>query len=251
MHSTMKLGRIPTPVHRLATVPSIADYLDFGANLPLIADSVAYEKRMTQSWGMLGNDKYGDCVFASRAHFAQCASVNVTGKARTFTTAQVLKWYSDCTGFNPNDPTTDNGANPLDALKYFVSIGEIVAFGKVDPTNDAHVAATIELFGGLYSGWDLPLAWQSTTNWDAGPSITGKWQPGSWGGHMVSQTGFDAQCNTPTVTWGSLINVTAAARHVYCSEAYAIVTKEWFDAGGKTIQGLDLEGLKAELANVI
>jgi hypothetical protein len=247
--SNVQLGRVATPAHRLATVPFLADHLALPNTL--IADSVDYAKRMTDPWGMLGNDQYGCCVFAARAHHAQCASVNSRGKPRAITSAQVLAWYAAQTGFDPSDPSTDNGAIPLDALKYFVQIGEIVAYAKVDPKNDAHVAAAIELFGGLYSGWDLPSAWQSETNWDVGPNTQGSWAPGSWGGHMVSQTGYDAHCNTPTVTWGELINVTAAARHVYCSEAYALITQEWLDAHGKTIQGFDLSGLKARLAEVL
>ena len=245
---SMKLGRIPTPAHRLSAVPRLADFLDLAVALPLIADSVDYGKRMTKPWGMLGNDRYGDCVFASLAHFKQCASVNVTGTPRTFTEAEVLRWYAEQTGFKPSDPSTDNGAIPLDALKYFVSIGEVVAFGKVDPDNDAHVASTIELYGGLWSGWDLPTAWENADEWTAGPTQTGIWTPGSWGGHMTSQTGYDAQCNTPTVTWGGVTPTTNGARHVYCSEAYAIITKEWLDSRGGTIQGLDLDGLKAAIA---
>ena len=246
---SMKLGRIATPQHRLATVPLLADHVALAPSL--VADTTDYAKRMTEPWGMLGNADYGCCVFAARAHYAQCASVNAKGKARVITTAQVLKWYAEQTGFDKNDPSTDNGAIPLDTLKYFVSIGEIVAFGRVDPTNDAHVAAAIELFGGLYTGWDLPLAWQDADDWDAGPNIRGDWAPNSWGGHMTSQTGYDAQCNTPTVTWGKLKRVTNAARHVYCSEAYALITQDWLDASGETLQNFDLEGLQTALATVI
>lgn len=247
--SLQKLGRVATPQHRLATVPNLFDYLAPQSST-LVADSTNYAARMVEPWGMMGNDEFGCCVFAARAHHAQCASVNATGKARVITTDQVLDWYAQQTGFDANDPSTDNGAIPLDALKWFVRTGELVAYAQVDPTNDANVAAAIELFGGLYSGWDLPLAWQGSSTWDVGPNTTGKWRPGSWGGHMTSQTGYDAKGNTPTVTWGELIDVTAAARHVYCSEAYCLITAEWLDARGKTIQGFDLDGLMTRLSEV-
>lgn len=241
-----KLGCIKTPAHRLAKVPFLADHLAI-SSLPLLADSVDYAQDMTEPWGMLANDQYGDCVFASLAHFKQAASVNATGKARKFTDSEVLRWYSEATGFDPDDPSTDNGANPIEALQYFMRIGEVVAYGRVDPTNDAHVAACIQLFGGLWSAWDLPEAWQNAETWDVGPNLRGQWAVGSWGGHAVNQVGHDAKCNTPTVTWGSVVPTTAAARHVYCSEAYALITQEWLDTRGKTIQGFDLEGLKARL----
>jgi hypothetical protein len=243
-----QLGRIATPKHRLATVPRLADHMSLPTTL--IADSVDYAKRMTDPWGMLGNDRYGCCVIAAKNHFRQCASVNATGKAVVVTEAETLAEYGAITGFDPDDPSTDNGTVPLDALKYFLAKGEIIAYGRVDPTNDAHVAAAIELFGGLYTGWDLPAAWQSREVWDAGPNTSGAWTPGSWGGHMMSQTGYDAKCMTPTVTWGEIVNITAAARHVYCSEAYALITREWFDAHGKTIQGFDLASLQTQLTLV-
>jgi len=243
-----QLGRIATPKGRLATVPLLADHLNLGRTL--VPDACDFASRMVEPWGVLGNDQYGDCVFAAMAHFKQCASVNAAGVTRKFTDAQVLNWYSRQTGFDPQKPETDNGAVPLDALKWFVSIGEVIAFARVDPANDADVAAAISLFGGLYTGWDLPLAWQSSDTWDVGPNLRGQWAPGSWGGHMVSQTGYDAQGNTPTVTWGDLIGVTNQARHVYCSEAYAVVTQELLDSRGESLRGFDIAGLLSRLGEV-
>lgn len=243
------LGLIKTPAHRLATVPHICDFVST-STLPLLADAVDFGSTMTQPWGMLGNDDYGDCVIAAKNHFLQCVSANATGTPIAVTTAQTLAEYSSITGFDKDDPDTDNGTVPLDALKYFLAHGEIVAYGQVDPTNDAHVAAAIQLFGGLYSGWDLPIAWQTADIWDVGPNTSGNWKPGSWGGHMVNQVGHDGKCNTPTVTWGAIKQVTNAARHAYCTEAYALVTREWLKANGKTIQGFDLDALQAKLTLV-
>jgi hypothetical protein len=248
LQMSQRLGRVATPQHRLATVPMLSDHISLATTL--VADSCDYAQRMTEPWGMLGNDRFGCCVFAAMAHLKQQQSANSVGDARDFTDAKVLSWYALQTGFDPMDPSTDNGAIPLDALKWFVEIGEVIAFARVDPRNDAHVAAAIELFGGLYSGWDLPRAWQGASEWNAGPNQLGDWLPGSWGGHMVSQTGYDIAGNTPTVTWGQEIGVTWSARWVYCSEAYAVITREWIDARGKSIQGFDLEGLKARLAEV-
>jgi hypothetical protein len=241
-----KLGCNLTPQNRLKTVPFVTNYL----TLPLISDSCDYVKRMNEPWGMLGNDRYGDCVFAAFAHLCQGMSANATGKARQFTDKQVLDWYSAVTGFDPDDPGTDQGTFPIDALNYLYRIGEIEAYGRVDPMNDAHVAAAIELFGGLYTAWYLPSAWSGKEIWDVGPNTDGPWRRGSGGGHMMSQHGYDGATNTPTVTWGDVVTITAKARHIYCDEAYVLVTKDWLDAKGSTLQGFDLDGLKARLTLV-
>jgi hypothetical protein len=243
----MKLGCNLTPKTRLARVPQLLDYLE----LPLIADSCDYAQRMVEPWGMLGNDKYGCCVFSAFAHDIQAKSVNAQGAARKVTTEQVLGWYSAVTGFDPSDPSTDNGTVPLDALQHLYRKGEIVAYGRVDIENDAHVAAAIELFGSLYSAWDLPLAWQGAGIWDIGPSTRGDWAPGSWGGHMTNQVSYSPVMNMTTITWGAEVTTTSAARQRYCSEAYVLITPEWFDDKGSTIQGFDLAGLKARLALVV
>lgn len=241
----MKLGRISTPDARLAAVPMLADHIP----LPLLADAVDFGAAMQEPWGMLGNAHYGDCVFAAMAHLIQAASANAAGKPREFTDDEVLGWYHDVTGFDPDEPGTDNGAVPLDALKYFSRKGIILGYGRVDPRNAAHVAAAMQLFGGLYTGWDLPTAWQTAEVWDAGPSISGIWAPGSWGGHMMTQVGHDAEMTTPTVTWGRVRDIRRGG-WVYCAEAYAVITHEWVRQNGRTLQDFDLSGLLRRLASV-
>lgn len=243
-----QLGYRKTPPERLRTVPWIANYADLSP--PLVADSTDYGARMREPWGVLGNDDYGDCVFAAMAHTIQCHGANVSGEPRRFTDAEVLGWYSEVTGFDPSDPSTDQGAYPLDALQWFQRRGEVLAYGRVDPRNDAHVAMAIAMFGGIYTGWDLPRAWQGRNVWDVGPSLTGVWAPGSWGGHMTNQIGYHRDASTPTVTWGRVVQITAAARHAYCAEAYAVITPAWLDRFGSTIQGFDLTGLRARLTVV-
>lgn len=248
MHSQMKLGRKPVDPRRYAAVPLIGSYYDQKAALPLIADTCSYRKRMSSPGGMLGNDQYGDCGFASIGHLIQSVCANV-GLRSTVTTDQVLGWYGECTGFDPDRPETDNGVVMLDALKYFMRKGVILGYGRVDQTNPAHVAAALEIFGGLYAGFGLPIAWQSTDLWTAGPTKTGQWEPWSWGGHAVSLHSYDEDTDTSLVTWDSWVTATKSGRVNYCDELYAVILPQWVESG-RTIQGLDLDGLRARVSLV-
>jgi hypothetical protein len=63
---------------------------------------------------MLGNDEFGDCVFAGAGHEHMVWS----GGKMNFTTDNVLSDYSAVTGFLRDDPATDQGTVMLDALNY-------------------------------------------------------------------------------------------------------------------------------------
>jgi hypothetical protein len=258
MTTERKLGCKLTPEHRLRTVPFIHDHLKGGMIRPLIADELDFQQRMTKPWGMLKNNTIGCCFFSAYGHYAQCASANYSGIIRNVTDDMVVNWYKS-TGYDPsqtdasgNNPT-DQGTNPLDGLKYLMSIGEIIAFGQIDPKNDVHVATGIELFGGGLSGINLPVAWQDDTiPWDVSPDgiVTGDWAPGSWGGHATNPLGFNGQCDTPIVTWGMVKNYTAAARRVYEAERYAIITRDWIATNRRSLNNIDLQGLIDRLALV-
>lgn len=243
MFSQMKLGRKPVDVARYAAVPRLANFMRGGA-LPIISDSCDYTKRMANPGGMLGNDNAGDCGFATMGHLIQSVCANL-GLPCDITTQTCIGWYSECTGYDPDRPETDNGVYLIDALNYFVRKGIILAYGRVD---DAHTAAAIELFGGTYTGWSLPIAWQTRSRWVAGTSTSGIWAPGSWGGHCVPQLTFDPEMNSTIDTWNKFVVVEPDAPAIYRDEQYAVVLPQLLDTRGHTLQGLDLAGLKAALA---
>jgi hypothetical protein len=49
------------------------------------------------------------------------------------------------------------------------------------------------------------------------------------------------------ITWGQLKKMTWAWFENYCSEAYALVSKDWIKARGVSPSGFDLETLEADL----
>lgn len=248
-HAHMKLGRIPTPAHRYAAVPSILDFVNESAAAApvLVGDACDYSKRMPSPGGALGNDRFGCCGFAGFGHYKQSVCSNL-GIPCDVTEKLVLGWYSECTGFDQSRPSTDNGVVLLGALQYFKDQGLILGYGRVDGNNPAHVTRAMQLFGGLYTGWDLPIAWQSSARWSKGPNLRGDWEPNSWGGHCVSVHRHDSATNLLIDTWGDWKDTDSDARPDYCPEVYALILPEW--VAHRSIQGFDLAKLQSQLTLV-
>ena len=238
----MKFGAIPTPVHILAKVPYIHSYMD-EVLAPLIPDQTVYSAAVKGQWGDLGNIEYSDCIFAGFGHYKQCTSVNASGVQAVVTTDQVLGWYSDVKGFVKGDPSTDNGAYPIEALNYFVDCKEIAAYARVNLADPACVARAVNLFGGMYTVVTMPTAWKKSVVWGAGPNLSGVWAPGSWGNHCLYTPDYNSSMTLNSVSWGTMYPITEDGYEAYMPEAYVLLSDYWVNTVGKTIQGFDLSGL--------
>lgn len=221
------------------------------ANLPDAPDVVDLSGGET-NWEMLANDALGDCTVAAALHLDMCWLTNV-GSAFMPTDAQAIAAYSAITGYNPDDPSTDQGAVELDVLNYWRKTGiaghKILGFAALEPKNINHIKQSVYLFGGTYIGVQLPLSAQGQASWSVvGNGISGDSAPGSWGGHAVCVVGYDAG-GLWVVTWGQLLYMTWAFWNAYCDEAYAVFSTDML-AAGRSPQGFDLAALQAYLAQV-
>ena len=156
------------------------------------------------------------------------------------------------TGFDPNDPATDNGANMLSVLKQWRKDGiaghKIGAYAAYSAARAKRVRQAIWLFGSTYLGLALPAAAQELKIWDIpeGQPLTGDWYPGSWGGHAVEAPKYD-QSGVSVVTWGELLPVTYRFLAAYCDEAFAVLSQELFLDSGKCPAGFDADALQQDL----
>jgi hypothetical protein len=119
------------------------------------------------------------------------------------------------------------------------------------------IATAIWLFGGAYVGVELPVRAQGQEVWDVPKNTGSDDEPGSWGGHAIYLVGYDfspssgAQHPTFTcVTWGRTKRMTWAWVQKYCSEAYALVSKDWLGSTGVAPCGFDLATLESDLSLV-
>ena len=210
-HSGMRLGRKPSRPEDLARVPRVSAILGAAGSvlpeLPAEIDHLSCKSRID----MLGNDVAGDCMYAALAHHIQSQTAQM-GAERLFTTEEVLAMYSRDTGYNPDDPSTDNGASMFDALTAAVKHGfagvELEGFALVDGTDFRKCHEGLLIGGGLLWGVDLPLIAKQQNRWraeiGAGDDLV---RPGGWGGHAVHQgysiMGFDGLSTEKVTTWGA------------------------------------------------
>ena len=203
-------------------------------------------------YGMDGNDRYGDCVFVSACH--QIGTwTGQTGKQYVASEQDALEAYQAFTGFDPETGDNDNGANMLDVAKAWkggkpIAGHTIAAFASVDMKRPDLVAAAANLFGGLWTGWALPTAWQGADEWTTGPSTGGQWEPGSWGGHAVALT-LVSPAMLGIKTWAQNMPVTPAALATYCDEGFALISQDCWETltGNRCPSGVDGAALQAAL----
>ena len=207
-------------------------------------------------YGMDGNENFGDCVFASACHHIGTWSGN-TGEEQIATEDDALGAYGRFTGFSRSDPLSDNGASMvLTATQWRtqpIFNHTIAAFASVDLKRLDLVAAAAYLFGGLWIGWQLPLAWQGADVWDLPPGGTvGNGAIGSWGGHATHGPAFSPRL-LGIKTWQKNVPATIPAFTTYADEAYALISKDiWLRlTGDRCPAGVDGAALQAALSQVI
>lgn len=70
------------------------------------------------NWGMLGNDQYGDCYWASAAHEVM-AEAHLAGRSPSFDTESVLASYADYLGVSPTQlEQHDQGTDAREGARF-------------------------------------------------------------------------------------------------------------------------------------
>ncbi len=194
----------------------------------------------TQLFPMDGNDKFGDCTIAAVAHAITVYS-GLVGQTNIMPKPAVTKLYFQLTG------GVDSGCNELDVLNYWndhsVSGDQILAYAAIDVKNHTHIQQAIQLFGGVYLGFQVQE--NAIEEFDAHQP----WTPGPLtnDGHAVYAVAYDAGGVT-VLTWGNTQQATWGWWDECVDETYAILPPEAqqpaFDPG------FDFAQLKADLAAV-
>ena len=220
-------------------------------SLPPSPVSVDWTKGIT-NWGMMLNDKLGDCTIAGCGHAVQVWSAN-SYQEITVPDSIILSAYESWDGYNPSDPDTDRGGIELDVLAAWRKNGlgphALYAFADPSVSNLEEIRQSIALFGGVYIGVNLPASAQDQNEWSVSdPSLTGDSAPGSWGGHAVFVCAYDTDSFT-CVTWGGLMKMTVGFWKAYVDEAHALLGFDWLSSKGSP-SGFDLTQLQTDLAAI-
>jgi len=222
-YMTSDLPAPPTSVDKLAQVYSKLGISDPATLFP-----------------MDGNDTLGDCTIAALAHAVTTYS-GLIGKKDIMAKKAVVKLYMHLSG------GVDSGLNELDVLNYWrqhkVAGDRILAYASVNPKNHTHVQQAIELFGGLYIGFQVQQNCVEEFNnhqpWTPGPLTND--------GHAVYVVAYD-QSGVTVLTWGNTQKATWGWWDECVDEAYAILPPEAKHVG--FAPGFNFAQLQSDLNDV-
>lgn len=233
-----KLGKLPPRVDPRTL--KLQNYLKPALPPPPLQADWTYG--ITQPYGMMANDSVGDCTCAAAGHAIQVWTAN-SGNEVTLSDDAVLAAYEAVSGYDPSDPSTDQGAVLLDVLKFWRKVGiggrTIHAFASVDPTNLDLVRNGIHLFGGLIIGIRFPQSARHQKVWTVVPGSPIE------GGHAIALPRYWAS-GPFCITWGERQMMTWDFFQSYCDEAWAIISED-FMSGNVSASALDMDALHADL----
>lgn len=247
---TYKLGKTPARINSVHL--KLATYLDTAAILPKIPAAFGHEN-LVPEFGMLGNDQVGDCVWAGAAHETMlwCREA---GRDTTFSNGSVLSDYSKVTGYNPDDPSTDQGTDMQVAASYRRRIGILDAAGRrhrvgayvaLTTGDPDQLAAAAYIFGSVGVGIRFPD--YAMDEFNAGkPWAVRHGVPKIEGGHYIPVCGRGANGNFHVITWGKVQQMTEGFYRRYCDEAIVYFSEE-FLTSGHSPEGFDRAQLLTDL----
>ena len=218
-------------------------------SLPIRPAEFGHENLVSE-WHMLSNDKFGSCAWAGAAHEVYLWTAMGSQRAH-ITSADVLSDYSACTGFNPSDPSTDQGTDMQAAASYRRKTGirdalgrrhKIAAYVALDPKNIDQLLTAAWLFSavglGVTVGANSEEQFARAVPWDGDPGANA-------GGHYVPLVAFRHGLAW-VVTWGRLQAVTLDFLRDHCDQALAYLSPDMM-RDGKSLEGFDLAALQSDL----
>lgn len=213
--------------------------------------------RVNIPWGVLGNDDFGDCVWAGAAHETMIWAAGGGKSIAPFTDKNVLSDYSAATGFDPKRiDETDVGTDMQEAASYRKNTGIVDSRGRRHKI-DSYVALTpgdidelmlaCYLFGPVGVGINFPgiadKQFDKAVPWDATPSRV-------IGGHYIPVVGRNSKGNILCITWGRLHAMTPDFIRKYNDESIAYLSFDWLTRELVTRDGFDLDTLRKDLKSL-
>jgi hypothetical protein len=209
----------------------------------------AWERKI--DWEMLGNDSLGLCAEAAVMHqLMGVTTVAHAGSPFIATTAQTISLYSAATGYNPADPSTDQGTDMVQLAQFLMANGAaghaIPAATAIDVNNLDQIKLAAYLFGGVQLGIAAPSyilqvapgsSWSPNQNIGADSSIAG--------GHAIYLVGYGRQ-GFRVVSWGVEYTFDVEFWNEYVQQAIGLVMPDWIKQSGMSPSGVNLESLISE-----
>lgn len=238
----MKLGKLPG---RPGAVKfKLTDYM----TLPTPPKSFGHYRLLT-NWQMLGNDTVGDCVLAGAGHETMLWN-REANKTVTVTTADAIADYSAITGYNPNDPSSDQGTDMTVAASYRRKTGvlaqdkrhKITAYLALQVGDETQLKQAIYLFSAVGVGIQFPSSAMDQFNRGKNWTVV---KSSIEGGHYIPCVGYDSKY-VYLVTWGKCIKMSWGFYKKYNDESIAYLSSEML-TNNKSLEGFNVAQLESDL----
>jgi hypothetical protein len=231
------------------------------AGLPPVALTQDVDRASAvQSWPMYLNDTLGDCTIAAIGHMYGAWTQYALGAEALFPDSAIQAVYSRVGGYVPGDESTDNGCNMQDVLADQKASGITDQAGKLhqvagyaafgNPADEVLLGQVLDVFGTVYVGINC----QASIQTEFADQQPWTWTPGEAveGGHAICLQRRLGSGDAPLeyVTWGALQPATAGFQANAAEEAWAVVTQDWLQVNGTSVEGLDLAQLLADMESV-
>lgn len=211
--------------------------------------------RMKQ-WYNYGNDEYGDCVWAAKAHMHMLWPLLGGYPRNYFWTNNVLSDYAAATGFRADDPNSDQGTDMKLAAEYHRKIGvrdshgnrhRVQAYVNMPAGNLNQLAMATYVFGAVELG--IIVTADNMRQFDAGQPWTIT-SDDPIGGHCIPVFGRDADGNFLCVTWGRVQRIAPAFIQKYMDEGIAYLDPQILNKAGLSPGAYDKVTLVKMLAKI-
>jgi hypothetical protein len=222
------------------------------SNLPTPPKTFGFWSAIPESsWGMLGNDRYGNCVVARSMHAVKYRNA-IQGRVVNFSPLDALDDY-----YAVNDTTADNGTDPLTMEKYLQTTGvrdttntrhQIDGSVVLQTGNVAELMLALWLFDGCSICVDLPSS--APNQFAAGQPWSVVSGDTDLGGHDIMGMAPNSPGNIVCVTWGGLQAMTPEWFAKYNNLLIADFSLEALDAKGLSSRGYNKDALVADMAQL-
>ena len=241
---------------------NLADYVDRSQLQNLPPALAPQPLPVGFKFGMLLNDKLGDCVPAEMIHSVELFHIAAGTTVPPFADIDAQNLYSLVGGYVPGKPNTDQGTDPTKAWNLWKTHGihckannsvhkiqDLVGFDPSD-VNLRHLA--IYEFDAAQYAIALPAAWQGQPKWSGVP-IEGEQNtvPGSWGGHGICARAYDSTGAEDIVTWGEDLVAEGDSLSAYLQQAAVVVSNEMLSKTGVSRCGLSWGDLLSDVQKVV
>lgn len=209
------------------------------------------------AWGDLGNNDWGDCVWAGAAHEHMLwTKAGNNPSLASFTEANCLSDYSTNTGF-AFTPATDQGTDMASAASYRRKTGvvdasgvrhKVFAYMALTPGNWDEMILASYLFGAVGVGIKFPQSaedqFKAAEPWDVVPNSP------VVGGHYIPVMGRNSKGNAVVITWGRAHAMTRKFYELYNDETVAYFSPEYVDTSKLSPEGFDMVALTTYLTEL-